>query len=219
MIWKLQYIMKNSRFSIRLTASLLTLALAAVGVAQDAKPAEDKNAQMMAAMAELAKPNENHKVLEENAGTWNYKVKFWISPAAPPMEATGVSVVKSVMDGRFITSQNTGKMSMPGPDGKLMDSIYEGMGTEGYDNTKKKYVGSWIDNQGTGIMTMEGTYDPATKTLTYEGEEQAAPGVKFKMRQTIKTVDKDHRLIEFFQINGGKEVKLVEMTYARANSQ
>ncbi len=208
--------MKNVRFSIRLTASLLTLALTAAGVAQDAKPAGGADAQM-AAMAEMGQPGKNHKVLEEEVGTWKYTGKMWMSPDAPPMEFTGETVIKSVMDGRYFISESTSKMSMPGPDGKMIDTKYEGRGTEGYDNLKKKYVGSWIDNLGTGIMTLEGTYDPASRTITYEGDEEMVPGKKAKMRQKVKTLDKDHRLMEFFQVHGDKEVKLVEITYVRAN--
>jgi len=42
-------------------------------------------------------------------------------------------------------------MQMPGEDGKMKDMMFKGMGMEGYDNVKKKFVASWIDNMGTGI--------------------------------------------------------------------
>ena len=42
-------------------------------------------------------------------------------------------------------------MQMPGEDGKMKDMQFKGMGVEGYDNVKKKFVASWIDNMGTGI--------------------------------------------------------------------
>jgi hypothetical protein len=211
--------MKNARFSLRLTASLFTLALSAavVAIAEDTKPAGGADAQMTATMTAMAQPNENHKVLAAAVGTWNYKVKWWMSPDAPPMESTGVSVTKSVMDGRYFISEDNSKMSMPGPDGKMVESNFQGMATEGYDNAKKKYVASWIDNMGTGIMAMEGTYDPATKTLTYEGEEQPMPGLKMKMRQKTTALDSDHRRMEFFMIQGDKEIKAMEITYSRAS--
>jgi hypothetical protein len=206
--------MKNSPLSIYLTTTLAALAFGAPCFAQDGAKPDEK--QMMAAMMEMAKPGDNHKVLEQRVGSWTYKVKWWMSPDAPPMESTGTTSTKSVMDGRYIVSEHTGKMSMPGPDGKMMDSNFQGMGTEGYDNAKKKYVASWIDNMGTGIMSMEGTYDPATKTITYVGEEQPMPGVKFKMRQTDKAIDKDHHLLEFFEVHGDAEVKVMEIAYQRA---
>jgi hypothetical protein len=217
--------MKISRLSICLTTTLLTVALNAPAFAQDgaaSKPDEKPaggppDAQMMATMMEMAKPNENHKVLEKEVGSWTYKVKWWMSPQAPPMESTGTCSTKSVMDGRYFISEHTGKMSMPGPDGKMMDSDFKGIGTEGYDNAKKKYVASWIDNMGTGIMSMEGTWDPATKTITYIGEEEMMPGMKIKIRQTIKTIDNDHHLMEFFQAQGDAEIKVMEIAYARSS--
>ena len=33
---------------------------------------------------------------------------------------------------------------------------FKGTGIEGYDNGKKKFVGTWMDNMGTGIMMSEG---------------------------------------------------------------
>jgi len=215
--------MKNSRLSVCLTTTLLTLAVSAPAFAQDAAAKPDEkpaggapDPQMMASMMEMAKPNENHKVLEKEIGSWNYKVKWWMSPQAPPMESTGTTSTKSVMDGRYIISEHTGKMSMPGPDGKMMDSDFKGIGTEGYDNAKKKYVASWIDNMGTGIMLMEGTYDPASKTLTYLGEEEPMPGMKFNVRQSVTYADKDHHKMEFFEVHGGKEIKVMEIVYERS---
>ena len=215
--------MKKRRSSICLRTTLLAFALSAPCFAQDsaapkaaAKSAPGDDAQMMAAMMELAKPGENHKILEATAGSWTYKVRWWMSPEAPPMEATGTTTTKSVMEGRYFISEHAGKMSMPGPDGKIVDMGYEGMATEGYDNAKKKYVASWIDNMGTGIMMMEGTYDPATKTLTYLGEAEPMPGVKFNVRQAVIYADKDHHKMEFYEVHGGKEVKVMEIEYARS---
>jgi hypothetical protein len=216
-------IMKKYRSSICLTAALLALAAGAPCFAQDsatAKPddksAANNDAQMMATMIEMAKPGEYHKMLAEQAGSWTYKVKWWMRPDAPPMESTGTTSVRAVMDGRYIISEHTGKMSMPGADGNMMDVGFQGSGTEGYDNAKKKFVASWIDNMGTGIVQMEGTYDPATKTLTYQGEEQPVPGVKFSFRQVVKYTDKDHHTLEFYEVHGGAEAKTMEITYTRS---
>lgn len=186
--------------------------------ADDKKEKSDKQpgeAEMMAMMMEMAKPGENHKMLQDGVGTWSYVAKWWMSPDAPPSESKGTSVGRSAMDGHYVITDHTGKMQMPGPDGKMMDMDFKGMAIEGYDNAKKKFVSTWIDNMGTGIMSMEGTYDSATKTLTYTGEYEMMPGTKTKMRQTIKYTDKDHRLYEFYEDRGGKEVKTMELTYTR----
>lgn len=179
---------------------------------EDKKPAE---AEMMAAMMELAKPGENHKLLAVGVGTWDYKVKFWMNPDNPPVESAGTSVARTVMDGRYVITHHTGKMQMPGPDGAMMDTQFDGMAVEGYDNVKKKFVSSWIDNMGTGIMNSEGTYDASAKTFTYLAEYEPMPGMKTQLRQVLKVTDPNHRILEFFEDRGGKEVRTMEIGYTR----
>jgi len=203
--------MKQTPLAVFLGATLMWGAVCAAQDAQKQDPG-----QMMATMMQLAQPGEGHKIFADAVGTWSYKVKWWMSPDAPPMESSGTMKTRSVMDGRYFISEHQGKMSMPGADGKMMDMSFQGMGTEGYDNAKKKYVASWIDNMGTGIMLMEGTYDPAAKTLTYTGEEEPMPGMKMKIKQVVKIGDKDHRSIEFFEMHGDQEVKTMEISYNRA---
>jgi hypothetical protein len=105
---------------------------------------------------------------------------------------------------------------MPGPDGKKKEMTFTGKSTEGYDNVKQKFVSSWVDNMGTGIMMMEGTYDPATKTLNYNSEIEMMPGMKTKVRQKIQIVDKDHHILEWYEDRGGNEVKTMEISYTRS---
>ena len=215
--------MNLSTKSKKVTALLLAAmlggpALTQKAVADDKPPGgQPTEAQMMAMMMEMAKPGDNHKILAEGVGSWKYHTKYWVNPdpKVPPMESDGKSVTKAMMGGRYFQSTHTGKMQMPGPDGKMTKMEFQGMATEGFDNAKKKFVSSWVDNMGTGIMHSEGTYDPATKTLTYLSEYEPMPGMKIKMRQSIKIIDKDHRAMEFFEDRGGSEVKTMEITYVR----
>jgi hypothetical protein len=210
--------MNRNKYLLSLTVIALSGAICLPAMAADDKKAasgQPGEAEMMAMMTEMAKPGENHKMLEEGVGSWTYAVKMWMNPDAPAMESTGTSVGRSVFGGRYVITEHTGKMQMPGADGKMSDMEFKGMATEGYDNAKKKFVASWIDNMGTGIMHLEGTYDPATKMLTYLGEYEMMPGMKTKVRETIKLTDKNHRTFEFFEDRGGKEVKTMEINYTR----
>jgi hypothetical protein len=177
--------------------------------------AEPSHAEMMQMMEEMAKLNENHKLLAEMVGTWNYTVKMWMDPSAPPTESKGTATRKAEMGGRYFVMDASGKFAMPGPDGKMQQFDFKGRATEGYDNAKKKFVSSWIDNMGTGIMLSEGTYDPATKTFTFHANYDMAPGVQTKIRETLKITDKDHHTMEWFEQRGGQEVKTMEIAYTR----
>lgn len=178
--------------------------------------AQPSEAEMMQMMMENAKLNENHKLLGELVGTWTYTVKMWMDPTGQPMESKGTATRRSEWGGRYFVADASGRFAMPGADGKMQQFDFKGRSTEGYDDAKKKFVATWIDNMGTGIEMFEGTFDPATKTFTYLAEVEMGPGMKSEVRETIKVTDKDHHVMEWFEHRGGKEVKTMEIDYTRA---
>ncbi len=219
--------MKTSLFLTTLFAALITIP----SFAQDQTPAtatspattalaagQPNEAEMTKQMMELSKLNENHKLLASLAGNWTFNIKFWMNPDpnAKPQESKGTASTKPVMGGRYLVMDVSGKMQMPGPDGKMKDVEFKGMGIDGYDNVKKKFVSSWIDNMGTGIEFSEGAYDPATKTFTYASEMEAVPGMKTKVREVLKIADNDHHTLEWYEDRGkGQEAKTMEISYTR----
>ena len=206
----------GTRGLARPSNSVTTAPVAAPTASTGAQPSDE---EMMKMMMENAKLNENHKLLGELVGNWNYTVKMWMDPAAAPMESKGTATRKPEMGGRYLVMDASGKFQMPGPDGKPTTMDFKGRSTEGYDNAKKKFVTSWIDNMGTGIMLSEGTYDPATKTFTFHATYDIAPGVQTKVRETIRITDKDHHVMEWFEQRGGQELKTMEIAYTRAGKK
>jgi Protein of unknown function (DUF1579) len=173
--------------------------------------------KMMQQMMEMSKLNENHKLLASLDGTWDYKIKFWMNPDpnAKPDESTGTATRKSIMGGRYVMMDVGGPMKMPGEDGKMKTVQFKGMGIEGYDNVKKKFVASWIDNMGTGMEFSEGTYDPASKTFTYTMEMEPMPGMKSQVREVLKIADNNHMNLEWYENQGGGEKKTMEIAYTK----
>lgn len=176
-------------------------------------PAED--ADMMKQMMELSKLNEHHKLLAVMTGSWTTAVKMWMAPGAPPSESTGSATCKAIMDGRYFIEDFAGKVPMPSPDGKVKEMPFTGMSVNAYDNVKKKFLVTWMDSMSTGIYLAEGDYDPATKTVTYTGEAEMVPGMKTKVRQSVKTIDNDHHVFEYFENRGAEYVKTMEIAYTR----
>jgi len=177
--------------------------------------------EMMKQMMELSKLNENHKLLSGLDGNWTYSIKFWMNPDpnAKPQESKGNATRKSIMGGRYVTMDVAGKMQMPGEDGKMKDVQFKGMAVEGYDNVKKKFVASWVDNMGTGIAFSEGSYDPASKTFTYNLEMEPVPGMKSQVREVLKVPDNNHMMLEWYENQGGQEKKTMEINYTRAGKK
>ena len=177
--------------------------------------------EMMKQMMEMSKLNENQKMLSDMNGNWNFTIKMWMNPDpnAPPQESKGTATRKSLMGGRYVAMDVTGKMQMPDETRKMKDMQFKGMGIEGYDNAKRKFVSSWIDNMGTGIQISEGSYDPATKTFTYTSEIEMMPGMKTPVREVIKVPDNNHMVLEWYENHGAQEKKTMEINYTRAGKK
>lgn len=189
----------------------------ATGTSPAGQPSAEDMQKMMQQMMEMGKPNENHKLLSSLDGSWDYTVKMWMDgdTSKKPQESKGTAVRKSIMDGRFVEMDVTGKMEMPGPDGKPKEMTFKGHAMEGYDNVKKKFVGTWMDNMGTAMMMSEGTYDSATKSFTYTSEMEPVPGMKTSVREVLKVPDNSHMMLEWYENQGGQEKKTMEINYTK----
>src|ERR1039457_2874643 len=116
----------NCKTFLPLVAGLLVgISVPALAQTTTNQPGES---EMMAAMMAVAQPGENHKQLESMVGKWHYTVKWWMNPQSPPSESSGTMVAKMAMGGRYLISNHTGKMSMPGADGKMTTMEFQGMG-------------------------------------------------------------------------------------------
>ena len=60
-----------------------------------------------------------------------------------------------------------------------------------------------------------GTYDPSTKTFTYNSEAEMMLGTKTKIRMVIKIIDADHYTCAWYEDRDRPEVKTIEINYTR----
>jgi hypothetical protein len=194
-------------------------AASAAGPASPARTSAADLQKMMELVTEMGKPGENHKLLAGMAGNWTYALKMWMDPAGKPQESKGTATRKAILDGRYFMAEHNGKFQMPGPDGKMKDMTFKGMAFEGYDNARKKFVSSWIDNMSTMILNSEGTYDAATKTFTYTAQCEMIPGKTTTIREVVKVVDNDHHNFEWYDNSQGSETKTMEIAYTRAGKK
>ena len=99
----------------------------------------------------------------------------------------------------------------------MMGMPMEGISTMGYDNAKKLFVNTWIDNLGTGIVQMSGIYDEATKTLNLKGlQTDPMTGKESDIREDLTTIDNDsYTMIMYGAGMDGKEMKFMEGLFNR----
>jgi Protein of unknown function (DUF1579) len=192
-------------------ALLLALALPVMAQDQD-KPKESPpgmgDPAMHEAMMKAMSPGEQHKLLARQAGDWTYTNKMWMAPGQPPMESSGTMHGETILDGRYLTTVWKGDM---------MGMPFEGHATEGYDNLAKKYVSSWVDNMGTGIMYSTGTCDIDGKKCESKGSMMdPMTGKESYMRSVVNWTGNDNFVMQMYGPDpSGKEFQWMEMTVKR----
>ncbi|MFO1008510.1 MAG: DUF1579 domain-containing protein [Planctomycetota bacterium] len=163
---------------------------------------------MMAKWGEYATPGEAHHVLDHKVGMWKLKVRMFNPDGSVAGESDATSECAWAMGGRFVVEHTQGSFSgMP----------FEGHGVSGYDNIKRKYVGSWMDNMSTGLMSFEGTFDANTNTFTFKGQSPDPMAWDYvPTRSTETMIDVDHSVMKSYQHGpDGKEYLAMQIDYTR----
>jgi hypothetical protein len=130
-----------------------------------------------------------------------------MDPAAPPVTSTSTCTNTMVLGGRYQKSVHKGNM---------MGMPFEGESTVGYDNGRKVWFSTWVDNMGTGIMYGEGVYDKSKNALVFMGkmtDPNTSKAVDYKEVMTFS--DADHQKMELYTIVDGKEIKTMQILFTR----
>ncbi len=219
----------KNKFMKRFTLALCATALLFYGCNNDDKTGDEKSdsasaknggdtsitadvppmdsATMMKAWMAYMTPGEPQGMLAKSTGMWNQEVTMWMDPSKPPSKSAGTSENKMILGGRYMQSVNKGSFEgMP----------FEGISTLGFDNARKVYQSSWVDNMGTGIMNLEGTWDDAAKTINFKGKAtDPATGKEMDVREVYKIIDDNTQHMEMYCMQGGKEMKTMEIHFTR----
>jgi hypothetical protein len=167
-----------------------------------------QDAATLKAMQDFMTPGDIHKMLAKFDGKWKSDNNMWMAPGAPPIQMQMEVENKMILGGRYQQSIQKGSM---------MGMPFEGISTLGWDNGKKVFVSTWIDNMGTGIIYMEGTWDATTNTVELKGKQtDPATGKQTDIRETFQIMDDNTEAIQIFSPGpDGKEFKFMEAKLTR----
>ncbi|MBK7884987.1 MAG: DUF1579 domain-containing protein [Chitinophagaceae bacterium] len=170
------------------------------------------SATMMKNMEAYMTVGDVHKMMASWNGNWNAEVIGWnpFKPDAPADTNKATTTNKMVLGGRYQMSTTTGKM---------MGMPFEGISTLAFDNSKKTFISTWIDNMGTGMMKLEGPWDEATKSMTLKGKcvnASMGDGKETDIREKFTIVDDNTQLMEMYGTGpDGKEMKMMQINFTR----
>lgn len=163
---------------------------------------------MMQAFAEAGRPGVQHELLKQLEGTWEATVSMWMPGEPEPMVSTGTMRNTMVHDGRYLSHEFRGEFG---------GGVYTGSGMFGYNNTSKRWEGTWAGNSSTHIMFSTGTFDGRRGEWTMTSEFDHPQGYRCKQREVTRMSGPDaHMMTTYLTDKDGKEQKAMEITYKRA---
>jgi hypothetical protein len=102
-----------------------------------------------------SKQTPQHQLLQGWLGTWD---------ATLDMPGFGIEGSKGIS-----TREMVGKLWLVDRyEGDMMGMAFQGHGVTGYDSEKERFVGMWVDSWTDRMLTFEGTYEAATRTLRFD---------------------------------------------------
>jgi hypothetical protein len=187
----------------KIESILLAFLLVFTGQSFAQSDAKTKTDAKIKAWQAYMTPAENHKALSNDVGTWKTEITSYMEPNTPPVKSVGTADISMILGDRYQQSIYKGDM---------MGMPFEGISILGYDNSKKVFVNSWIDNMGTGMMVMEGKWDATGKIITFTGTcVDPTTGKDMKVRQVLNIENEKNQYMEMFMTENGKERKTMEL--------
>ncbi|MCI0450076.1 MAG: DUF1579 domain-containing protein [Chlorobi bacterium] len=171
-------------------------------------PAFSQDDESMKKWQDYMTPGDIHKMLAKGTGSWKSSATFWMAPGTEPMKSEGTATGEMILGGRYLMSKYSGK---------IMGMDFEGIAIEGYDNAVKMFMSTWIDNMGTGIMFLEGTWDEANKQITYKGRMvDPMAGNWVDVREVVTYNSDGSTKMEMYGPDpSGKEFKTMEIVFTK----
>ncbi|HMS16117.1 MAG TPA: DUF1579 domain-containing protein [Planctomycetota bacterium] len=148
-------------------------------------------------------PGPEHAWLATRAGHWSIASKWRMAPDAPWVEWAAEEWAEVVAGGFWVVSKQLGTFNL---------IPFEGRSTNGYDQVRKIYVGSWVDNFGSSLTTFEGHRDPVSGDLiTWSDMMDPGLGKTMRVKMVSRYVDADHTVFEMHMPNPAGDGQFLSM--------
>lgn len=130
-------------------------------------------------------PPRPHTFLMPFIGEWETESEVVPGPFTHPTVMRGTEKVRAL--GQWIVSE--GEVPLEG-------ELFRVILTLGYDESRQRFAGTWVDSMQGYLWIYEGRLDPSGKRLTLETEGPSIidPGKRTRYREILEWKSADHRV-------------------------
>jgi hypothetical protein len=169
-------------------------------VAQEGMEAE------MEAWEKAGQPGPHHQHLAALVGKWEAETKFWGEPSGEPMTSPATIEYRMIMDGRYLEEIITSE---------FMGEPFKGRGLYGFNNVTGELEAVWIDDMSTGIYQYSGSMNDDGSEMVMKGKYKDPVSGEWRENRSVMKISKDELHYTSYEMDGGKEWKMMEITATR----
>lgn len=175
---------------------------------------EKKTLDTEAAAVVFPSPGEFHKMLARSNGTWiGESTMQFSSDAAPVSGGRSLLINTMAMGGLYQISEVRGNIE-PG-----MGKPWTGLRITGYDDKRKIFTRAMIgDGDSAGGVSMEGTWDEATRSITFPFKKLSqSTGKERDLKEVYRIIDENTEVLEIYATDPKtmKEYKMLNVNWTR----
>jgi hypothetical protein len=200
--------MKSGKRTLGLLTAVLCLANPFFNL-QAASSAGGNDAATQNALEAAMTPGAGQEKLNVLVGTFDVRIRTWITPGSEPVESTGSMVSAWVLGGRYVQSMLAGTVA---------GEPFNGIGYVGYDNVSKMYQVAWMDTGSTGMTLYSGGFDESGMSATMKASVLNELTSKPALVELRLTIDPEgNHVTELWGPGMGTEMfRMMELVYTRA---
>jgi hypothetical protein len=197
----------------RLAVAALALAVASPGETGRTGAEELGARELRKRMEEMAQPRAEHELLAPLVGRFRFRAYVRLSPDDNPESAHGVAEARWILGRRFVQQEIRGRRATRSFEGRLI---------LGFDNYAERYVGSWLDENDSGITTISAprSEDGRTLRLTVELNDPRFEGRRRREGELL-IEDETTFVLRFFEAepSTGARVAMAEIRFERVDER
>jgi hypothetical protein len=150
------------------------------------------------------KPGKEEELLHRFEGEWYARTAFPAPGQESPRECFGSEKCLMTLGNHWLAIEYVGMEGQP-----IESRVFLG-----YDPQKQKFVGTWINNVSSSLLTFEGAADDAGKCLTLrlQGTDPKT-GKKFDQRHVYDFENGNRRSLKVYRTDEGGQERLVRETF------
>ena len=176
---------------------------------------------MLAKWQAVRVPSKQHELLGKLVGKWDIILRFHAGEQTWESQCTSQCTL--LHGGRFMLEQITGEVYGTDEKGSMRLEPFTATRILGYDNNKKTFVGIFVDNQNTHMLSFLGIQKPDTSSeeIVMFGliDEPMLDLHDTTMKYLLRLKDKDHYAWERYALPISDNAKVIDFNYSRSNTK